>query len=80
MHVLRVNIGNIYNILGDKNNAEKYWNDAIELNQTIGNLEQEALILLSYGVFYQENNDFEKANESWIRSEKIFSTLGNQIK
>ena len=77
---LRVNIGNIYNILGDKNNAEKYWNDAIELNQTIGNLEQEGLILLSYGVFYQENNDFERANECWIRSEKIFSTLGNQIK
>jgi serine/threonine protein kinase len=74
---IKINIGNIYNILGDKNNAEKYWNDAIELNQTLGNLEQEGLILLSYGVFYQENNDFERANQSWIRSEKIFSTLGN---
>ena len=30
---IKINIGNIYNILGDKNNAEKYWNDAIELNQ-----------------------------------------------
>ena len=74
---IKINIGNIYNILGDKNNAEKYWNDAIELNQTLGNLEQEGLILLSYGVFYQENNDFERANQCWIRSEKIFSTLGN---
>ncbi len=77
---IKINIGNIYNILGDKNNAENYWNDAIELNRTLGNLEQEGLILLSYGVFYQENNDFERANQSWIRSEKIFSTLGNDNK
>ena len=75
---IKVNIGTIYNILGDKDTASKYWQEAIKLNQTIGNLEQEAYILLNYGVFYQENNDFEKANESWIRSEKIFTALGNQ--
>ncbi|HEX9251152.1 MAG TPA: protein kinase, partial [Ignavibacteriaceae bacterium] len=77
---IKANIGNIYNILGDRKNAEKYWNDAIEINRTIGNLSQEALILLSYGVFYQENFDFEKAKESWLRSEKIFTALGNQDK
>jgi len=75
---IKVNIGTIYNILGDKNTASKYWQDAIKLNQTIGNLEQEAYILLNYGVFYQENNEFEKAIESWIHSEKIFTALGNQ--
>ncbi len=75
---IKVNIGTIYNILGDKNTASKYWQDAIKLNQTIGNLEQEAYILLNYGVFYQENNEFERAIESWIHSEKIFTTLGNQ--
>ena len=77
---IKANIGNIYNILGEKENAEKYWNNAIELNRTIGNLAQEALILLSYGVFYQDNFDFEKAKESWLRSEKIFTALGNQDK
>lgn len=77
---IKVNIGNTYDILGEKKNAEKYWRNAIELNQTIGNLEQEALTLLSYGVFYQENNNFEKANESWNHSEKIFAALGNQDK
>ena len=41
-------------------------------------MEQEALILINYGVFYQGNNDFEKACESWLRSEKIFTALGNQ--
>ena len=75
---IKVNIGTIYNILGDKNTASKYWQEAIKLNQTIGNLEQEALILINYGVFYQGNNDFERACESWLRSEKIFTALGNQ--
>jgi len=75
---IKVNIGNIYNILEEKRTAEKYWQNSIDLNRTIGNLEQEALTLVSYGVFYQEINDFEKANKCWIQSEKIFSTLGNQ--
>ncbi|MCU0344675.1 MAG: tetratricopeptide repeat protein, partial [Ignavibacterium sp.] len=77
---IKINIGNIYSILGQKENAEKYWSNAIELNRTIGNLEQEALILLSYGVFYQENFYFEKAKECWLDSEKIFIALGNQDK
>jgi serine/threonine protein kinase len=77
---IKANIGNIYNIIGERKNAKKYWQEAIDLNRTIGNLGQEATILLSYGVFYQENNDFEKAKECWVRSEKIFSTLGNQDK
>ena len=77
---IKVNIGNIYNIIGEKINAEKYWNNAIELNRTIGNLEQEAHVLINYGIFYQENFDFEKAKECWISSEKISVTLGNQDK
>ena len=77
---IKINIGNIYNIIGDKNSAEKCWSDALKINQTIGNLEQEALILLNYGVFYQDNFDFEKAKECWINSEKIFNTLGDQDK
>jgi serine/threonine protein kinase/tetratricopeptide (TPR) repeat protein len=75
---IKVNIGSIYNILGNKITAEKYWQDAIKFNQTIGNLEHEASILLNYGVFYQDNNEFEKANESYNRAEKIFTAIGNQ--
>lgn len=71
------NIGNIFNLSGDKENAEKYWNKSLELNRNIGNLEQEALVLLSYGVFYQENYDFERATQKWLQSETIFSTIGD---
>lgn len=75
---IKINIGNIYNIMGDKQNAEKYWNNAIEINRTIGNLAQEALILINYGVFYLDNYNFEKAKECWISSEKIVSALGDR--
>jgi serine/threonine protein kinase len=75
---IKVNIGNIYSILGERKTSEKYWQGAIDINQKIGNLEQEAFVLLSYGVFYQNNFDFEKAKECWLRSEKIFTALGNQ--
>ncbi len=70
------NIGNIYYLSGDKINAERYWNNSLELNRNIGNLAQEALVLLSYGVFYQENHNYEMAIQYWSQSETIFSTIG----
>ncbi len=71
------NVGNIYNFSGDGENAQKYWNKSLELNRNIGNLGQEALILLSYGVFYQENHNYEQAIQKWLQSETIFSTIGD---
>ncbi len=71
------NVGNIYYLSGDKENAQKYWNKSLELNRNIGNLGQEALILLSYGVFYQENHNYEQAIQKWLQSETIFSTIGD---
>ncbi|MBK7631430.1 MAG: serine/threonine protein kinase [Ignavibacteriales bacterium] len=75
---IKVNIGNIYSMMGEKSIAEQYWQEAIKLNQNIGNLEQEALLISNYGVFYHENFNLEKANECWIQAEKIFTALGNQ--
>lgn len=75
---IKVNIGNIYNIFNEKAKAEMYWQEAIKLNRKVGNLEQEAYVLLSYGVLYLHKFDFENAKQCWIQSEKIFSTMGNQ--
>lgn len=73
-----VNIGNIYYSLNDSTKAEESWNKAIEINKNIGNLEQEAYVLLSFGVYYQESNNFELAIQNWIKSETIFSAIGLQ--
>jgi serine/threonine protein kinase len=75
---IQVNIGNIYYVLGKREKAEEYWNKALLINQNIGNLEQEAYVLLNYGVYHQENLKYEMAIQNWINSETIFGTIGQQ--
>ncbi len=73
---IKVNIGNINNILNDKDTAEKYWQEALKLNQTIGNLDQEGYILINYGIFYQGKNLYEHAIKNWNKAKAIFGVLG----
>jgi serine/threonine protein kinase len=74
---INLNIGNIYSLIGKKENAEKSWDKAIKLNTDIGNLNMEALALMNYGVYYQENNKYEQAINNWLHSESIYETIGN---
>jgi hypothetical protein len=75
---MHVNIGAFFDILGKKNEAEQHWQNALRINSDIGNLEQEGIILLNYGVFHQHNNNFENAIESWQQANKIFNSIGMQ--
>jgi tetratricopeptide (TPR) repeat protein len=73
------NIGNIYNILGDYNNAEKHWKLASEINQAIGNLDWDGVILQNIGLFYFSRQKPDLAIESYQKSYKIFISLGNEL-
>lgn len=73
-----LNLGNIYVMKGDLNEAEKHWQNSFKINKNIGNLDHEAKLLLNYGVFYYDNQDFEKAIEQYQRAENIFTSLGNK--
>jgi serine/threonine protein kinase/tetratricopeptide (TPR) repeat protein len=74
-----VNLGNIHNILGNFSKAEKHWNKALQLNRSIGNVEREANVLLSTGVFYFEHAKYEKAISIYIKAGDIFKGLGNKL-
>ncbi|MDR3611025.1 MAG: protein kinase [Ignavibacteriaceae bacterium] len=74
---MQTNIGNIYNIKGDHGRAEEYWNKSLEITLSIGNLELEAKLLLSYGIYYFDELNFEKAFENYNRALSIFVSLGN---
>jgi len=76
--IMEMNLGNIYNIKADYKRAEFYWNKSLETNQLIGNLEQEALLLLNYGIYHYEKLSFEKAVENYQRAFSIFVSLGNK--
>ncbi len=75
---MEMNMGNIYNIKGDHDLAVTYWNKSLQMNQSIGNLDQEAKLLLNFGVFNFDKLDFEKAIEYYQRASSIFLTLGNK--
>jgi serine/threonine protein kinase len=75
-----VNIGAIYDMVGDKKEAENYWQKALEVNSSIGNLEQEGAILINYGVLHHNSNSLEKAIECWKQAINIFIPIGIQNK
>jgi serine/threonine protein kinase/tetratricopeptide (TPR) repeat protein len=74
---MQKNIGNIYNMRGEHSRAEEYWNKCLEVTLSIGNLELEAKLLLSYGIYHFEKLNFEKALEYYSRAHSIFMSLGN---
>ncbi len=74
---IEVNIGNVCNLQGDGKNAELHWKNALNLNLSIGSLEQEAVLLLNNGIYYADKANFEESTESYLRANKIFLSLGN---
>jgi len=72
------NIGNIYNFINEKDDAEVHWNKAVEINNKIGNLLYKAIILLNNGIFYLDRCDYEKAIDNYLIARSIFITLGEK--
>jgi tetratricopeptide (TPR) repeat protein len=70
------NIGNIYNMKGEHDKAEQYWNSAHQKNLSIGNLDQEARHLLNYGIYYYEQGVFDEAIKQYKEASEIFIVLG----
>ena len=76
---VEVNIGNVYNIVGEFEKAEEHWQYASQINQSIGNLEHEGMLRQSLGVFYFNRAKYDLAIESYNKSKKIFESLGIDI-
>jgi tetratricopeptide (TPR) repeat protein len=74
---IELNLGNLYDIIGDPTKAEKHWDKAVELNLAVGNFEQEAYIQLNYGIYYFNKLNFEKSIKLYKRALNIFNTTGN---
>lgn len=75
--IIKINIGNIYHLMGNKKDAEQSWDEANKINMGIGNLKMEGLISLNYGVYYQENLFYEIAIQNCLKAESIFSSIGD---
>jgi len=76
---IEVNMGVMYNIIGDKKNAEASWSRALELNRSVGNISQEGTLLINNGTYYFDELEFEKAIEYYKRAHNIFLSLGGKV-
>lgn len=71
-----MNIGNIYSMKDVQERALSYWQESLNLNQSIGNIQQEARLLINFGIYYFNSLDFERSNENYNKSYSIFNSLG----
>ena len=71
-----VNLGIINNIRKNKEKAEYHWNKALESSLSIGDLYQEALILINTGILHFDSAEYEKASVNYERANRIFLSLG----
>lgn len=74
-----VNIGNVFNILSNYEKAEEHLQNASKINQSIGNLDQEGLLLQNLGIFYFNRQKFDSAIQSYQKAIKIFLSIGNDL-
>jgi len=74
-----VNIGNIYNIFGNHKKAEEHLQNASRINQSVGNLDQEGLLMQNMGIFYFDRRKIDNAIQSYHKAIKIFVSLGNDL-
>lgn len=72
-----MNIGNVLNIIGKNNEAIESWNRSLEINKSIGNLEQEAKLLINFGIAQYNRCECENAILKYERAASILSTMNN---
>lgn len=74
---LEMNIGNIYNVKGDFEKAEYYWESSLLKNKNLGSIEQEANLHNNLGINRFERGLYDETLEHYKRAEIIYKSLGN---
>lgn len=72
------NIANIYHILRNKEKAELHWNKALQLNSSIGDVQQQGAILINYGIYYFNNCFYDLAVEEYNKARNILQAFGDK--
>ena len=75
---IKVNLGNICSMKGQYAQAEEYWGSSLSINNSIGDLDQEALLRMNYGIYLFDLAKYEPAAESYKNAKKIFQTIGKK--
>lgn len=71
------NIANFYSIIGQHDEAIKYWKKALEISESIGDIIQNAHIYNNIGISHFKRRNFEKAVENYQKALSIYKTLND---
>jgi serine/threonine protein kinase/tetratricopeptide (TPR) repeat protein len=74
-----INIGNIYNMRGELDKVEKHWNRSLEISTALGNFYHQGQLLLNFGIYHFNKQDFDSATQSYKKAALLFNTLGDRI-
>ena len=75
---MEMNLGNIFNIKGDREKAKSYWDKSLKITRSTGNIEQEAKLLMNYGIYYYEILELDKSINSYEKALSILTSLGSK--
>lgn len=70
---IRLNLGNIFSMLGDKPNMLEQWKKSSVLNNQIGNLELEAKLMMNFGINNFDLCLFDEAAENYKKALAVFT-------
>lgn len=76
---LNMNLGNVFNIKGERKEANKFWFRAMEINESYGDLAQKAKILNNMGISAYDEFEYEEAMNYYQSSKEIFVKIGDSM-
>lgn len=75
---IEINLGNIFNMLGEYDKVESYWNKSLETSTRLGNLYYQAQVLMNFGIYHFNKQSFEPSISNYKRAALIFNTIGDE--
>lgn len=75
--IIRLNLGSIYETLGEMDKALDYYLSGLKLSETLADKKQMAAALNNIGFIHDELGNAKKAEEYYLQSLSIYQELGN---
>jgi len=70
------NLGNIFQLRGDLDEAEKMYRRVLEIDKRLGRLESLATAYVNLGLVSQARRDLDESRKLWAKARDLFAQIG----